>query len=34
VLQGVFLISSVAVVIANLFADVMYGFLDPRIDEV
>lgn len=34
VLQGVFLISSVAVVIANLFADVTYGFLDPRIDEV
>ncbi|MCZ3386150.1 MAG: ABC transporter permease [Actinomycetia bacterium] len=34
VLQGVFLISSVAVVIANLFADVTYGFLDPRIEEV
>ncbi len=34
VLQGVFLVSSVAVVIANLFADLTYGFLDPRIDEV
>ena len=34
VLQGVFLISSVAVVIANLVADVTYGFLDPRIEEV
>jgi peptide/nickel transport system permease protein len=34
VLQGVFLVSSVAVVIANLVADVTYGFLDPRIEEV
>jgi peptide/nickel transport system permease protein len=34
VLQGVFLVSSVAVVIANLVADVAYGFLDPRIEEV
>lgn len=34
VLQGVFLISSIAVVIANLFADLAYGFLDPRIEEV
>ena len=34
VLQGVFLISSIAVVIANLFADITYGFLDPRIEEV
>jgi peptide/nickel transport system permease protein len=34
VLQGVFLISSIAVVIANLIADVTYGFLDPRIEEV
>jgi peptide/nickel transport system permease protein len=34
VLQGVFLVSSIAVVIANLFADVTYGFLDPRIEEV
>ena len=34
VLQGVFLISSIAVVFANLIADVTYGFLDPRIEEV
>ncbi len=34
VLQGVFLISSIAVVIANLIADLTYGFLDPRIEEV
>jgi peptide/nickel transport system permease protein len=34
VLQGVFLISSIAVVFANLIADMTYGFLDPRIDEV
>jgi len=34
VLQGVFLISSMAVVVANLVADIAYGFLDPRISEV
>jgi peptide/nickel transport system permease protein len=34
VLQGVFLISSIAVVIANLVADIAYGFLDPRIEGV
>jgi peptide/nickel transport system permease protein len=34
VLQGVFLLSSIAVVLANLIADVTYGFLDPRIQEV
>jgi peptide/nickel transport system permease protein len=34
VLQGVFLFSSVAVVFANLVADITYGFLDPRIEEV
>jgi peptide/nickel transport system permease protein len=34
VLQGVFLFSSVAVVLANLIADITYGFLDPRIEEV
>jgi len=34
VLQGVFLISSIAVVIANLVADMTYGFLDPRIADV
>jgi len=31
VLQGVFLILSVAVVVANLAADIVYGFLDPRV---
>lgn len=31
VLQGVFLILSIAVVLANLGADLMYGILDPRV---
>ena len=31
VLQGIFLVLSVAVVLANLVADVVYGFLDPRV---
>ena len=31
VLQGVFLLLSVAVVLANLVADIVYGFLDPRV---
>ncbi len=31
VLQGVFLLLSVAVIVANLAADVLYGFLDPRV---
>ncbi len=31
VLQGVFLLLSVGVVLANLIADLMYGFLDPRV---
>jgi len=31
VLQGVFLLLSVAVVLANLVADLMYSFLDPRV---
>ncbi len=34
VLQAVFLLSSAAVVLANLLADVTYGFLDPRVEEV
>jgi peptide/nickel transport system permease protein len=34
VLQAVFLLSSAAVIVANLLADITYGFLDPRIDEV
>jgi peptide/nickel transport system permease protein len=31
VLQGSFLLLSVTVVVANLIADMMYGFLDPRV---
>ena len=31
VLQGVFLLLSVTVVLANLAADLAYGFLDPRV---
>jgi peptide/nickel transport system permease protein len=31
VLQGVFLLLSVAVVLANLVADLVYGYLDPRV---
>lgn len=31
VLQGVFLLLSVAVVLANLVADLLYGLLDPRV---
>jgi peptide/nickel transport system permease protein len=31
VLQGVFLLLSISVVLANLVADIVYGFLDPRV---
>lgn len=31
VLQGVFLILAVSVVLANLLADIVYGYLDPRV---
>jgi peptide/nickel transport system permease protein len=31
VLQGIFLLLSVAVVLANLVADLVYGLLDPRV---
>jgi len=34
VLQAVFLLSSLAVILANLIADVTYGFLDPRVEAV
>jgi peptide/nickel transport system permease protein len=34
VLQAVFLLASASVIVANLVADVTYGFLDPRIEEV
>jgi len=33
ILQGIFLLLSVAVVIANLAADLLYGLLDPRVRE-
>ena len=31
VLQGIFLLLSVSVVLANLVADLVYGVLDPRV---
>ncbi len=33
VIQGVFLIASAAVILANLIADITYGYLDPRIKQ-
>ena len=33
VLQGAFLLSSAAVIIANFGADLLYGYLDPRVSE-
>ena len=33
VIQGVFLVTSAAVIVANLAADVAYGYLDPRIKQ-
>jgi peptide/nickel transport system permease protein len=34
VLEAVFLLSSAAVIVANLVVDITYGFLDPRVEEV
>jgi peptide/nickel transport system permease protein len=31
VLQGIFLLVAVSVVLANFVADIVYGFLDPRV---
>ena len=31
VMQGIFLIITIAVVVSNLLADIVYGFLDPRV---
>jgi peptide/nickel transport system permease protein len=31
VLQGAFLLVAVSVVLANLIADLVYGYLDPRV---
>jgi peptide/nickel transport system permease protein len=33
VLQGAFLLSSAAVILANLGADILYGYLDPRVSD-
>ena len=33
VIQSVFLVASAAVILANLVADVTYGYLDPRIKQ-
>jgi peptide/nickel transport system permease protein len=33
VLQGVFLLASAAVIFANLCADLLYGYLDPRVRQ-
>ena len=33
VIQGVFLVASLAVIVANLVADMTYGYLDPRIRQ-
>ena len=30
-LQGLFLVFSAAVIVANLLADLLYGYLDPRV---
>lgn len=32
-LQGIFLLITLSVILANLIADVMYGYLDPRVRE-
>jgi peptide/nickel transport system permease protein len=31
VLQGLFLLITISVVVANLIADLIYGYLDPRV---
>ena len=31
VLQGIFLLLSITIVVANLIADLVYGLLDPRV---
>jgi len=33
VIQGIFLVFSAAVIFFNLLADILYGYLDPRIRE-
>ncbi|MCB0159358.1 MAG: ABC transporter permease subunit, partial [Caldilineaceae bacterium] len=31
VMQGIFLVITIAVIVANFFADILYSWLDPRI---
>jgi peptide/nickel transport system permease protein len=33
VLQGIFLLLGVSVVLANFVADIVYGYLDPRVRQ-
>jgi peptide/nickel transport system permease protein len=33
VIQAIFLLSSAAVIFFNLLADILYGYLDPRVKE-
>jgi peptide/nickel transport system permease protein len=33
IMQGLFLLLSASVILFNLAADIMYGYLDPRIKE-
>jgi len=33
VMQAVFLLASIAVILANLIADIMYYYLDPRVES-
>jgi ABC-type dipeptide/oligopeptide/nickel transport system permease component len=32
--MGITVLTSVIIIIANLFVDIMYGFLDPRTREI
>jgi ABC-type dipeptide/oligopeptide/nickel transport system permease component len=32
-MQAVFLLASIAVILANLIADIMYYYLDPRVES-
>ena len=32
-LQAIFLLTSAAVILFNLVADILYGYLDPRVRE-
>jgi peptide/nickel transport system permease protein len=33
VLQGIFLLLGISVVLANFIADIVYGYLDPRVRQ-